>query len=127
MMSVAAIALSGMNAATTSLAATASNVVNMDDVSAVGSASSYQLLGVVKASTPGGGVSGAATTLKPASLLSYDPISPVANVQGYVSVPEIDPVDEISAQMQASQAYAFSVKTLQVADETQQSLLNIQS
>jgi flagellar basal-body rod protein FlgC len=124
MTNVAGIALTGMTAATLKLGASASNLANIDDIAPVG-AVGYAPVGVQATSLLGGGVSATAVTLKPPSFLAYAPTSPVANVQGMVEKPEIDPISEVGNQIQAGQAYAFQLKSLQVDDETEQSLLDM--
>jgi flagellar basal-body rod protein FlgC len=125
--SAAAIAVGGMAAASVRLSASASNVANARAVSAVGGPAGYQRVGVANTTGPSGGVIARAATLKPASTLAYDPISPIADVQGLVLAPEIDPISEVSNQLQAGQAYAASAKVLAADEETQRSLLDITS
>ena len=122
----AAIALSGMTAATLRLNVSASNLANAQDEAPVG-APGYQPLGVVQSPAPGGGVAARAVTLKPASFLSYDAASPLANAQGLVSAPEIDPVSEIGAQISAGSAFAFSLKALEAANQTEKALLDLKT
>lgn len=123
--SISGIAQSGLAAATVTLDASASNVANADDTSAVGSANGYQPLQVQQSAVPGGGVVAQAVTAKPASLIAYDPGSPVANPQGFVDAPEIDPISEVSNQLAASHAFAFSLKVLQAANKDEESLFDI--
>lgn len=122
----AAIALTGMTAATLRLTASASNLANARDEGPVGAAG-YQRLGVVQSPAPGGGVAATAVTLKPASFLSYDPASQAANAQGLVDAPAIDPIAEVGAQIAAGRAFAFSLKVFQVADQTEKALLDLKS
>jgi flagellar basal-body rod protein FlgC len=122
-----AIALSGLTAATLKLNTSASNLANVDDTSPVGSTSGYQPLQVQNSAAPGGGVIAKAVTVKPASLLAYDPSSPVANAQGLVQAPEIDPITEVTNQLAASQAFAYQLKVLQTANENEKTLLNLQT
>lgn len=124
MNSVAGIAASGMAAATLKLSASASNLANIEDVAPVGAAG-YQPIGVQTTPLAGGGVAATAVTLKPASYAAYDPTSPLANGQGMVAKPEIDPISEIGNQIQAGQAYAFQLKTLQIADEEQKAIFDM--
>lgn len=123
---VDAIALSGLTAAALKLNASASNLVNAGDEAAVG-APGYKPVKVQNTTAPGGGVTAVATTVKPASYLVFDPSSPVASVQGLVAKPEIDPIAEVSNQLQAGQAFAFSVKVLQAQDETEKTLLDLKT
>jgi len=121
-----AIALSGLTAATLKLDAATSNLANAGDETAVG-APGYQPLKVQNTAAPGGGVAAVATTVKPASFPAYDPTSPVANPQGLVAKPEIDPIEEVSNQLQAGRAFAFSLKALEVQNETEKTLLDLKT
>ncbi len=124
--SAAAIAQSGLAAATLKLNASASNTANADDTSPVGTAG-YQPLKVVNDPVPGGGVKAQAVTVKPSSLLIYDPLSPVANAQGLAEAPEIDPIHEVVNQLEAGRAFAYSLKALRVANQEQQTLLDLKT
>ena len=123
----AAIAQSGIAAATLRLTVSASNLANANDASAPGGPPAYSPLAVTESAAAGGGVVARAVTAKTAQLLVYDPASPVAGVGGMVQTPEIDPVSEITNQIAAGRAFAFSLEALKAADEEQQSLLDIKA
>jgi flagellar basal-body rod protein FlgC len=125
MMSAQITAISGLNAANLTLNASASNLANADDVSAVGGAPAYNPVDVQQSTLPGGGVVASAVTLKPSQMLAYDPTSPFANGAGLVQAPEIDPVTEVTNQLTSGQAYAYSLAVLKSANEEQQTLLDI--
>ena len=127
MTSVSAIALSGMTAATVQVNASASNLANANDTSKVGSKPAYNRVTVSQTALPDGGVTAVAQTLAPAQLLAYDPTSSFANGAGLVQMPEIDPVAEITNQLAAGHAFAFSLEALKVADDEQKSLLDIKT
>jgi flagellar basal body rod protein FlgC len=112
-MPIAAIAQSGLAAATPRLNVSASKVANMDGVSPVGST--------------GGGVTAQAVTLSPAQILAYDPTASIADIQGLVQMPYIDPIAEISKQMAANRAFAFSLDALKVADKEKKALLDLKT
>ena len=120
----AAIALSGLTAATLKLNASASNLANADDASAVGS-HGYAPTQVQNAPAAGGGVIAQAIAVRPASLVVYDPTSPLASVQGLIDTPDIDPISEVTNQLSARNAFAFSLEALRVAEEDQKSLLDV--
>ena len=120
-----AIAQSGIAAATLKLNVSASNLANADDESPVGSGGDYQAQGVAQSPAPGGGVSARVVTLSPAQVLAYDPGSPIASGQGLVDTPDIDPITEVTNQLVAGKAFAMSLIALKIADEEQQSLLDI--
>ena len=125
MTSAMSIASSGLAAATLELNTSAENVANSDDVSAVGSAPSYSPQAVTQNPIPGGGVAASAVTLPSSQMLAYDPTSPFANGAGLVQAPEIDPLSEVTNQLQSSQAFAYSLAALKIANEEQQSLLDM--
>jgi flagellar basal-body rod protein FlgC len=124
---VAAIAQSGLAAASLRLNVSASNLANANDTSAPGSKRAYAPRGVSQSPTLGGGVSAQAVTLRTAQLLVYDPASPLAGVSGMVQTPEIDPISEISNQIAAGHAFAFSLEALQAADAEQKQLLDLKT
>jgi len=119
-----AIALSGLTAATLKLNASASNLANDDDASAVGSTGDAPVQ-VADTAAPGGGVIAQAVTAKSASLIAYDPTSPIAGAPGQIDTPDIDPITEISHQLAASNAFGFSLRALKAADDEQQTLLDL--
>jgi flagellar basal-body rod protein FlgC len=123
---VDAIALSGIAAATLKLNASASNVANANDTSALG-AKGYLPVKVDNSALPGGGVVAQAVTLKPGSTIIYDPTSAAANARGYVQAPEIDPISETSNMLAAGAAFAFSVKVLKAANQDEKTLLDMKT
>jgi flagellar basal-body rod protein FlgC len=123
--SISAIAQSGLTTATFRLNVAASNLANIDDVSAVGASGAYNPSQVVTSAAPGGGVSAQAVTAKPAQLLAYDPASPLANNQGLVDMPDIDPITEVTNQLAAGLAFAYSLAALKTANEEQQQTLDM--
>jgi flagellar basal-body rod protein FlgC len=123
----AAIAQSGLAAATLGLTVSAANLANANDTSAPGSKTAYAPRAVRQTPTPVGGVSAQAVTVKTAQLLVYDPASPVAGVGGMVQTPEIDPVSEITNQIAAGRAFAFSLEALKAADDEQKQLLDLKT
>lgn len=125
--SAAAIAQSGLAAATLSLAVSAANLANAGDKAAPGSPTAYAPRAVKQAAAAGGGVSTQVVTLKTAQLLVYDPASPVAGAGGLVQTPEIDPVSEITNQIAAGRAFAFSLEALKAADDEQKQLLDLKA
>jgi flagellar basal-body rod protein FlgC len=123
----AAIAGSGLAAATLGLTVSAANLANANDTSAPGSKGAYAPRAVRQTPAPGGGVSAQAVTLKTAQLLVYDPASPVAGANGLVQMPEIDPVSEITNQISAGRAFAFSLEALKAATDEQKQLLDLKT
>jgi len=124
---VAAIAQSGIAAATLKLNASASNLANAGDTSPIGS-SGYQSTEVDDSPAPnGGGVIAQAVTVRSPSLIVYDPASAAANARGLADAPEIDPISQVSNMLAAGRAFAFSVKVLKAADDDEQTLLDLKT
>lgn len=88
------IAVSGMRAASTSFAASAANLANLESVS------------------PGQQV-----TPAPGSV-------PFANLQGLIVAPEIDPAREVVNQLTASLAYRANIATFKTAQRMEKTLLD---
>jgi flagellar basal-body rod protein FlgC len=123
---VDSIALSGIAAATLKLNASASNIANANDTSALG-AKGYLPIKVDNSAAPGGGVLAQAVTLKPGTTVIYDPTSAAANALGFAQAPEIDPIAETSNMLAAGQAFAFSVKVLKAANQDEKTLLDMKT
>jgi flagellar basal-body rod protein FlgC len=117
------IAQSGLAATALRVSTSASNLANIDDTSPVDEAG-YQPLTTQNTALPGGGVSAQVVTLKPASYQAYDPTSPIADAQGMVDKPQIDPINEIANLIQGGQAYAFQLKTMQVAEDEENTIFD---
>ena len=124
MSSISAIAQSGLAAATLRLNVSAANIANLDDTSPVGAAG-YAPRQVVTSAAPGGGVAAQAVTVKPAQLLAYEPASPMAGVQGMLDTPDIDPITEVTNQLTAGIAFAYSLAALKAANEEQEQALDM--
>jgi len=125
MSAVQDITASALVAAALKLSASAANIANAQDAARVGARPAFKPFGVQNSPLPGGGVVATAVTLGPSQTLAFDPTSPLANPQGLVQLPEVDPVSEISNQLAGSQAFAFALKALKVADDEERTLLNI--
>jgi len=125
--SIFAIAESGLAAATSMLNASASNIANIADTSPVGAVGAYVPRQVKTSAAPGGGVVAQAVTVKPAQLVTYDPASPLAGVKGMVDTPDIDPIAEVTNQLAAGVAFAYSLAALQVADEEEKQALDMKA
>ena len=57
--------------------------------------------------------------------VAYDPGAPGANAQGYVQLPNVNPVVEMTDLVVASQSFDANVSALSVAESTTQSALKI--
>ena len=113
------VANSGMNAQSMRLNVVASNLANADSATS-SDGTAYRAREVVFAAQPlDGGVAGvngvqvAAVVQKPGPLKQvYDPGNPLANKQGYVSYPNVNPVDEMVNMISASRAYQADVNVM---------------
>ncbi len=113
------VANSGMNAQSMRLNVVASNLANADSATS-SDGTAYRAREVVFAAQPlAGGVAGvngvqvAAVVQKAGPLKQvYDPGNPLANKQGYVSYPNVNPVDEMVNMISASRAYQADVNVM---------------
>jgi flagellar basal-body rod protein FlgC len=108
---------SAMTAQAQRLNAVASNLANVD--SATGpDGKPYRAKQVVFEATPMGGQAGVGVKVKAvvedASPLKmqYDPKNPMANEQGYVAMPNVNPVEEMVNMISASRSYQNNVEVL---------------
>jgi flagellar basal-body rod protein FlgC len=111
------VAGSAMNAQSQRLNAVASNLANADSaVSANGDA--YKAKQVVFAATPVGangatGVNVAAVIDDPSPMkLVYDPKNPLADDKGYVTMPNVNVVEEMVNMISASRSYQSNVEMM---------------
>jgi flagellar basal-body rod protein FlgC len=108
---------SAMTAQSQRLNAVASNLANVD--SATGpDGKPYRAKQVVFEATPMGAQGGVGVKVKAvvedASPLKmqYDPKNPLANEQGYVAMPNVNPVEEMVNMISASRSYQNNVEVL---------------
>src|ERR1700678_1790482 len=123
------IAVSGMEASTTWLDATASNVANMNDTSALPAGGApytgYQPVTVAMSTTPAGGVSAEVEPTLPAYSPGTDPSAPMANAQGLVAVPNVDLATAVVDQITALQSYKASADAFRAPQERTKVPLNM--
>lgn len=111
------IAGSGMTAQAQRLNVVASNLANVD--SATGpDGQPYKAKQVVFSTVPLAGQAGegvkVSAVVEDASPMKvvYDPKNPMANAQGYVTMPNVNPVDEMVNMISASRSYQNNVDVL---------------
>jgi flagellar basal-body rod protein FlgC len=132
---------SSLDAQNARMSAIASNLANADSIAAPGTAP-YRAHEVVFEATPeaspeGGsanagdptaddpGVSVVGTVLSNAPpKMTYDPSSPYANAQGYVTGSNVSQVSQMVDLIDSSNSYSASVAVLQQADRVDQQLLS---
>ena len=124
------VAGSAMNAQSQRLNVVASNLANAD--SAVGAnGEAYKAKQVVFAATPMGsggatGVNVAAVIEDPSPMkLVYDPKNPLADDKGYVSMPNVNVVEEMVNMISASRSYQTNADMMNTAKSLMLKTLNI--
>jgi flagellar basal-body rod protein FlgC len=136
-------AITGLKAATTALAASASNVVNMRDsgnlasaqVSAVERARRaenqykpqedlYRPVRTDNVTVAGGGVRAVVRETDPPHVAEYDPGDPKADEDGLVARPNVDLAGELVTMQQAKTMFSANLKVIRTADEMTGMLLD---
>lgn len=108
---------SAMTAQSQRLNAVASNLANVDSTTGP-DGKPYRAKQVVFQAAPMGAQGGVgvkvAAVVEDASPMKmiYDPKSPMANEQGYVAMPNVNPVDEMVNMISASRSYQNNVEVL---------------
>lgn len=120
MFNVFTIAGSALNAQSVRLNTTASNLANADSVAGA-NGQPYRAKQVVFAATPvaGQGSQGVRVTqiVESAAPLRmvYDPASPAADGEGYVAMPNVNPVEEMVNMISASRSYQNNAEVMNTA------------
>lgn len=125
---IASIALSGLQAATTRASGAASNIANRNTsgrVSEEGGYSGYSTLGTEQSARTGGGVSASLSPVDPAFVLAVDPSDPNANENGEVGIPAGSDIEDVIDLQRAQHAYEANAAVLRTAEELSRSLLDI--
>ncbi|MFA9215543.1 MAG: flagellar basal body rod protein FlgC [Sphingomonadaceae bacterium] len=112
---------SAMSAQAQRLNVVASNLANADSATSA-SGEAYRARQVVFEATPGQD-GGASTGVKVRQVIEdpsplkqvYDPKHPMADDKGYVSMPNVNVVDEMVNMLSASRAYQNNVETMNAA------------
>ena len=118
--SIFTIAGSAMTAQSARMNAVASNLANADSVAGA-DGQPYRAKQVVFTAVPVGneGGQGVRVTQVVASAaplrMTYDPTSPNANAQGYVAMPNVNPVEEMVNMISASRAYQTNAEVINTA------------
>jgi flagellar basal-body rod protein FlgC len=129
MSSVYGIALSGLVAQSTAIAARASNIANMRTSGrvdpAAGDRHAYEPVTPVQTSQSGGGVVTDIVSVKNGVVALYEPDSPDANADGRVAYPNIRLEEEITGLLTAKTAYTANAKVIGVQRDMDRALLDI--
>lgn len=130
MMNVFQVAGSALHAQSTRLNTTASNLANADSVTS-SNGQPYRAKQVVFAATPMGGpatqgvrVAQVVESAAPMRLV-YDPKSPAANPEGYVTLPNVNVVEEMTNMISASRAYQTNADVMGTAKTLMEKTLAI--
>ncbi len=126
------IAGTGLAAQGQRLNAVASNLANAESAAAPG-AEPYKAKHVLFESTPIEGTSVAGVKVKevkddtsPARKV-HDPRHPMADTDGYVSMPNVDPVEEMVNMISASRSYQLNAEVANTAKQLLQKTLSLGS
>lgn len=128
MITINAIALSSVNAATLRLQATASNIANMRSNGAAPGAAGPAAFTPVEVEQTATGYGGVDAKLAPAAreaLLAHDPSAPYANGAGFVAAPDVDLAGEFLQLMTAKPSFAANLQVLRTSDEMLGDVLSI--
>ncbi|MBL8454195.1 MAG: flagellar basal body rod protein FlgC [Zoogloea sp.] len=120
MMNVFQVAGSALHAQSTRLNTTASNLANADSITS-SNGQPYKAKQVVFAATPMGNpaaqgvrVTQVVESAAPMRMV-YDPKSPAANGEGYVTMPNVNVVEEMTNMISASRAYQTNAEVMGTA------------
>jgi flagellar basal-body rod protein FlgC len=125
------ISVSGMQAASLWLSATASNVANMNSDGAVPAgqpanqdSNVYQPLSVSQTPAATGGVDASLQASLPAFRLKYDPQAPYANMQGMVATPNVDLPTQMVQLREAANNFQANLQAFKASSSMFKSLLD---
>ncbi|MGB1077057.1 MAG: flagellar basal body rod protein FlgC [Bdellovibrionales bacterium] len=123
--------VSGLQAQSTKLAVSASNIANADSRGSLDPDNirqPYQALEVETVSQSTNAVNGGVRAIvlpkEPGAVVSYDPDSPLANTQGEIGIPNVNIGEELINNIQASQAYKASLQLIPVIKDMDEALFN---
>ncbi|MBI5109121.1 MAG: flagellar basal body rod protein FlgC [Rhodocyclales bacterium] len=123
------IAGSALTAQSARLNAVASNLANADSmVGADGQPYRAKQVQFRAMMVEGGGIGVRATQVVESSApmrLAYDPTSPAANEQGYVTMPNVNPIEEMVNMISASRSYQNNAEVMNSAKALVQKTLAI--
>lgn len=124
------VASSAMNAQSQRLNTVASNLANADSATSA-NGTPYRARQVVFAATPVGengatGVNVAAVIEDPSPMTRvFDPKSPLADDQGYVTMPNVNVVEEMVNMISASRSYQSNVDMMRTTQNLLRQTLNL--
>jgi flagellar basal-body rod protein FlgC len=124
-------ALSGLLAATKRLGSAAENTANAGNVSRLqpkdGDPPVFTPVRVEQSAQPKGAVTASYRPVDPATLTVANEASPLADEHGLVGIPNVDLAEQRVDALSAQRAFEANLKVIQVAQEMQDSLLNLKT
>ena len=118
-------ALSGLNAATKRVEASASNIANSTTAGTLqGENQAFSALTVSQSSLEQGGVRAEIIPKDPGIVESFSPNSPFANEDGIIGVPNVNLAEEAVNLQLAEVAYKANIQVLNTINEINDELLN---
>ncbi len=121
---------SAMSAQAKRLNATASNIANADSATSP-DGTPYKAKQVVFSAVPVNGMANSGVKVEriiedqSPPKLTYDPKHPMADANGYVAMPNVNPVDEMVNMISASRSYQTNVEVMNSAKTLIQKTLTI--
>jgi len=132
MINTISIALTGLNAATQRLSASASNIANLQTVGSLeeGEQAPYSALttqhtALTDQNGNGVGVSSQVVPKSTPFVPAFDPDSPFANEDGIIGIPNVDLAEEAVNVNLAETTYKANIATIKAAEELGDELLRI--
>jgi flagellar basal-body rod protein FlgC len=119
MMSALNIASMGLGAADLRMQASASNIANLQSAGSTGPSGPkpYAPVRVDQSSLPGGGVEAKTSSITPASVRQYQPDSQLADAKGFVAMPNVDMIAEVTNMVSAKNGFSASLQVMQVSSD----------
>ncbi|MDG1439047.1 MAG: flagellar basal body rod C-terminal domain-containing protein [Emcibacteraceae bacterium] len=127
--------LSGLLAASTRANTAANNIVNAYNTSTpvggdrntavIQTTRAYVPQKVINSSQKQGGVTATKVPVSPSSLSVYNPGDPVANSDGLVNIPNVEPAIEFAELIKAKNAYKANAAVLRTLYEVENTVLDI--
>lgn len=122
-------ALSGLAAASKRIEVSANNIANQFSTQSIvdGQVTNnpYTPQRVDQISLSNGGIETKVKDVNPPTTPVYDPENPSADASGVVQLPNVDQAEQLIDQKIASYDYKANLKTIQVQDDLNKSLLDI--
>ena len=121
------IALSGLNAATNKLNASASNIANFQTTGTLNGEGQQPFTPVTTQETTAdnGGVDSAIVSRQDPFVPAFDPDSPFADENGIIGVPNVDLAEESVNLILAELQYKANIEVIQTASDLSDELLNV--